>query len=193
MIILSVSCRSLERAEPHLRTTGILPRLVLIQGFRSVCDVLKAVAIAFTMAGLSNLPLAAEGLRVQEKLVTDPWSGAAIGGFDPVAYFVEQRPIPGSPEHLAIHAGVAWHFNSESNLAAFLESPETYQPVFGGHDPVMIANGVPVPGHPHLFAIVEGQLYLFRRAENRERFLANAGFRREAERLWPEIQRLLSP
>ena len=193
MIILSVSCRSLERAEPHLRTTRILPRLLLIQGFRSVCGVLKAVAIAFTMAGLSNLPLAAEGLRVQEKLVTDPWSGAAIGGFDPVAYFVEQRPIPGSPEHLAIHAGVAWHFNSESNLAAFLESPETYQPVFGGHDPVMVASGVPVPGHPHLFAIVEGQLYLFRRAENRERFLANAGFRREAERLWPEIQGLLSP
>ena len=57
----------------------------------------------------------------------------------------------------------------------------------------MVASGVPVPGHPHLFAIVEGQLYLFRRAENRERFLANAGFRREAERLWPEIQRLLSP
>ncbi|MCA3639845.1 MAG: hypothetical protein IOC63_18125 [Methylobacterium sp.] len=193
MIILSVSCRSLERAEPHLRTTGILPRLVLIQGFRSVCDVLKAVAIAFTMTGLSNLPLAAEGLRVQEKLVTDPWSGAAIGGFDPVAYFVEQRPIPGSPQHLAIHAGIAWHFNSESNRVAFLESPEAYLPALGGHDPVMVASGVPVPGHPHLFAIVEGRLFLFRRSENRERFLANASFRREAERLWPEIQRLLSP
>jgi hypothetical protein len=57
----------------------------------------------------------------------------------------------------------------------------------------MVASGVPVPGHPHLFAIVEGRLYLFRRAENRERFLTNASFGPEAERLWPEIQRQLSP
>ena len=191
MIILSVSCRSLERAEPHLRTTGILPRLVLIQGFRSVCDVLKAVAIAFTMAGLSNLPLAAEGLRVQEKLVTDPWSGAAIGGFDPVAYFVEQRPIPGSPQHLAIHAGIAWHFNSESNRVAFLESPEAYLPALGGHDPVMVASGVPVPGHPHLFAIVEGRLFLAGEATDHPQWGTVGGAWSEGERAAREAAALL--
>jgi len=193
VIVLSLSRRSLERVEAGLRHTLILPRLFSTRGFQSFCGFLKTAMIGFTMACLTSLPLAAEGLRVQEKIVTDPWNGAAIGGFDPVAYFVDQRPIPGSPQHLAIHAGIAWHFNSESNRVAFLESPEAYLPALGGHDPVMVASGVPVPGHPHLFAIVEGRLFLFRRSENRERFLANASFRREAERLWPDIQRQLSP
>lgn len=166
---------------------------MLTQGFQSVCGVLKTASIVVTIGCAFPLLSAAQGLRVHEKVVTDPWTGAAIGGFDPVAYFVDHRAVPGSPELLTIEGGVAWHFTSPGNLAAFLDSPETYRPVFGGYDPVMVAAGVPVAGFPHLFAIVDGRLYLFRRDENRMRFIENAKFRREAERMWPELQRQLSP
>ncbi len=149
MIVLSLSRRRPNRVDDRHRSADILPRLFLTQGFQSVCGVLKTVAIGLTLAtGL--IPAAhAQGMRVQEKVITDRWTGAAIGGFDPVAYFVDHRPVQGNVSHLLVQDGIAWHFQSESNLAAFQESPETYRPVFGGYDPVMVASGLPVAGYPH--------------------------------------------
>ncbi len=193
MIVLSLSPRRPNRVVDRHRSAGIVPRLFLTQGFQSVCGVLKTATIGFTLAWICLSPAQAQGLRVQEKVITDPWTGAAIGGFDPVAYFVDQRPVQGNVSHLLVQDGIAWHFQSESNLVAFQESPETYRPVFGGHDPVMVASGVPVAGYPHLFAIVNGRLYLFRKPENRDLFIENAALHREAMRVWPELQRQLSP
>jgi hypothetical protein len=193
VIVLSLSRRRLNKVHEKHRPAGIVPRLFLTQGFQSVCGVLKTVAIGFALMAPVMPHATAQGMRVQEKTITDTWTGAAIGGFDPVAYFVDQRPVQGSVTHLLVQDGVAWHFHSESNLAAFQESPETYRPGFGGYDPVMVASGLPVAGYPHLFAIVEGRLYLFRKPENRALFIENAALRREAQRLWPELQRQLSP
>ncbi len=158
MIVLSLSRRRPNRVDDRHRSADILPRLFLTQGFQSVCGVLKTVAIGLTL-GAGLIPAAhAQGMRVQEKVITDRWTGAAIGGFDPVAYFVDHRPVQGNVSHLLVQDGIAWHFQSESNLAAFQESPETYRPVFGGYDPVMVASGLPVAGYPHIFAIVDGRL-----------------------------------
>ncbi len=149
MIVLSLSRRRPNRVDDRHRSADILPRLFLTQGFQSVCGVLKTVAIGLTLA-TAQIPAAhAQGMRVQEKVITDRWTGAAIGGFDPVAYFVDHRPVQGNVSHLLVQDGIAWHFQSESNLAAFQESPETYRPVFGGYDPVMVASGLPVAGYPH--------------------------------------------
>lgn len=193
MIVLSLSRRRPNRVDDRHRSADILPRLFLTQGFQSVCGVLKTVAIGLTLPMGLILSAHAQGMRVQEKIITDRWTGAAIGGFDPVAYFIDHRPVLGSVSHLLMQDGITWHFQSQSNLAAFQESPEAYRPVFGGHDPVMVASGLPVAGYPHLFAIVDGRLYLFRRPENRELFIGNAALRREAMRIWPELQRQLSP
>lgn len=192
MIVLSLSRRRLNRGVDKRQPTAIVPRLFLTQGFQSVCGVLKTVAIGLTLACFL-LPAQAQGLRVQERVVTDPWTGAAIGGFDPVAYFVDLRPVQGSVAHLLVQDGIAWHFQSESNLAAFQESPDSYRPAFGGYDPVMVASGLPVAGYPHLFAILEGRLYLFRKPENRALFIENATLLHEATRIWPELQRQLTP
>ncbi len=193
MIVLPLSRGRPKAFFPKRRVGGILPRLFLTQGFQSVCGVLKTMALG-TAIGLGTLNMSgAAGLRVQEIIVADPWSGVAIGGFDPVGYFIEQRPVMGSREHQMIDAGVLWNFASESNRVAYLDSPETYQPVYGGHDPVMVASGVPVAGHPEHFAIVEGRLYLFRRAENRNLFLENPNLRDEAALHWPKVLRQLAP
>lgn len=193
MIVLFLSRRSAVPSGVQLRIARILPHLTLTQGFQSVCGVLKTAVILLTIGYAAHNPAHAQGLRVQEKVVTDPWTGAAIGGFDPVAYFVDQRAVPGSPDHLAVESGVAWRFASPGNLAAFLDSPESYRPSYGGYDPVMVASGIPVAGSPQLFAVIEGRLYLFRTDENRQRFIGNEKFRTEAERMWPELQWQLAP
>lgn len=193
MIVLPVGHRRPHRFEWQRRTGRILPHLFLIPGFQRLCGVLKTIGSLMVLGLAMAVPAPAQNLRVQDVIVTDPWTGAAIGGFDPVAYFVEHRAVPGLRTLTTVNGGVPWQFTSESNRAAFLDHPETYRPAFGGHDPLMVAGGVPVAGHPHLFAVMEGRLYLFRREENRILFVANPAHRQEAERLWPEVQRQLSP
>jgi hypothetical protein len=125
-------------------------------------------------------------------IVTDPGTGLAIGGFDPVAYFTDAAAEPGRPEIEYNQAGTVWRFRNAGNRAAFAEHPEVYTPQFGGYDPVAITRGASLPGHP-LFWLVTGQrLYLFYTVEARAAFAA--GPQRmiaAAERKWPAVQRTL--
>jgi len=139
------------------------------------------------------MPLHAQHYRVSEEVISDPITGAAILGFDPVQYFLGARARSGSPDHQANFAGKVWFFISAANKSAFEISPDTYVPVFGGHDPVAIASGIAVSGSPNIFALKSGKLYLFRRTENRDLFLAKSELLTEAERNWAEVRRNLSP
>ena len=86
--------------------------------------------------------------------------------------------------------GAVWQFRNEGNRAAFAEHPEVYMPRFGGYDPVAIARGVSVPGHPLIWAVVGERLYLFYDADARAAFLADPGrILVAAERKWPALAR----
>jgi hypothetical protein len=124
-----------------------------------------------------------------ERVVTNRYSGLAIEGYDPVAYFIDERPRVGLPEFEAVQAGVVWRFLNEGNLASFAAHPEVYGPQFGGYDPVDVARGVTVAGNP-LFWLVSGQrLYLFAREESRDAFAANPElFLKEATVRWPSLE-----
>jgi hypothetical protein len=125
-------------------------------------------------------------------VVTDPRTGLAINGFDPVAYFTDAVPQPGRADLEYRTGDVTWRFRNEGNRAAFAEHPNVYAPQFGGYDPVAIARGASVAGHP-LFWLVTGQrLYLFYSKEARAEFAAQPqGILGMAERRWAEVQRKL--
>jgi hypothetical protein len=126
------------------------------------------------------------------RVVTDPKTGLAINGFDPVAYFTDAAPQPGRADMEYRTGDVVWRFRNGGNRAAFAEHPNVYAPQFGGYDPVAIARGASVPGHP-LFWLVTGQrLYLFYSKEARAEFAAQPqGILSLAERRWPEVRRKL--
>ena len=136
--------------------------------------------------------VAISGVAAAPATVTDPETGLAINGFDPVAYFTEATPRPGRPDMEYRRNGVTWRFRSEGNRAAFADDPNVYAPQFGGYDPVAIARGASVPGHP-LFWFVTGQrLYLFYSKEARAEFAAQPqNVLVQAQRRWPEVQRSL--
>jgi YHS domain-containing protein len=152
----------------------------------------RIVVISWLMLTTMQGALATE-FRTHELIVSDPVTGAAILGFDPVAYQLDRAPRAGSAAHQLIHAGKVWYFASEANRQAFRLSPEDYVPAFGGHDPVAVAAGLPVGGNPTFHAFRNGRLYLFRTAENRATFVGNPDIVATAERLWPEVKRGLSP
>lgn len=127
-------------------------------------------------------------------VVVDPHSGLAISGFDPVAYFTDARPRFGSEEYEYRHDGTVWRFLNEGNRAAFAENPDVYAPRFGGYDPVAIARGTSVAGHPEIWLVIGQRLYLFYSDK------ARAAFARQperiiemAERQWPAVERTLPP
>jgi hypothetical protein len=129
-----------------------------------------------------------------ELIVVDRNSGLAIGGFDPVAYFIDGVARAGKGDLEASFAGAIWRFRNEGNRGAFLADPDNYLPRFGGYDPTGIARGVAVPGDPRLWAVKAQRLYLFSAAEARELFWRDAEtVIAAAEEKWPAVARTLAP
>ena len=141
---------------------------------------------------ISAQPAASVG--VNDPVVTNTLTGLAISGFDPVAYFVSGKPKIGRASVELWDQGVVWRFTNEGNRAAFAEHPEVYAPRFGGYDPVAIARGVSVPGHPLIWALDGQRLYLFYSAEARTAFLAEPdAIIERATRKWPVVMRTVAP
>jgi hypothetical protein len=125
-------------------------------------------------------------------VVTDPLTGLAIDGFDPVAYFTGDGPKQGREQYEYRQAGAMWRFNSEANRAVFVDHPDVYAPQFGGYDPIAIGRGVSVPGNPLTWAVVAERLYLFYDAKARADFIeAPRRAIEAAQRQWPDVKRTL--
>jgi hypothetical protein len=128
-----------------------------------------------------------------ERVVASRYSGLAIGGFDPVAYFTDQAALQGLPDFEAAVAGVVWRFRNEGNRASFVAHPEIYGPRFGGYDPIDLARGVTNAGNPRFFVVSGQRLYLFDREETRDAFAAEPErFLKDANARWPELKENLA-
>ncbi|MBS0242021.1 MAG: YHS domain-containing protein, partial [Proteobacteria bacterium] len=84
-----------------------------------------AIAVGSGLAALS--PAAAEAPAVYTGLV----KGVAVGGYDPVAYFTDNKPVKGNPAISLDHAGAKWYFATEANRDAFQKEPAKYAPQYG--------------------------------------------------------------
>ncbi len=149
---------------------------------------LACCALLVGVCGYAALmPMA--GAALTEAVVVDRHSGLALSGFDPVAYFTDGDAVLGRPELEATVARVTWRFRNEGNRAAFVANPETYMPQFGGYDPVAAGRQVATPGHPQLWLIADGRLYLFYSPQARAEFAAAPEkFAMKAERGWPTAE-----
>jgi hypothetical protein len=137
-------------------------------------------------------PFAVEAATT-ERIIVNRYTGLAIEGFDPVAYFIDARAVIGLPEFEASQAGAVWRFRNEGNRASFAAHPDIYGPQFGGYDPVDLARGVTYAGNPRFWLIAGQQLYLFGREENRDAFAADPErFQREATSRWPALEQQLA-
>ena len=127
-----------------------------------------------------------------ERVVANRYSGLAIEGFDPVAYFTDSVAVQGLPEFEAAQAGVVWRFRNEGNRASFVAHPEVYGPQFGGYDPIDLARGVTYAGNPRFWLVTGRRLYLFGREESRNAFAADPErFLKEARARWPALEQNL--
>lgn len=112
------------------------------------------VLLAATPAALTfpNVAMAQEPKVFQNPI--------AINAIDPVAYFEESKPVPGSADHKVDWNGAEWHFASRRNAMTFKADPEAFAPVFGGYCAFAASRGYLAPTIPEAWTIHEGKLYL---------------------------------
>jgi hypothetical protein len=128
-----------------------------------------------------------------QRIVADRYTGLAIGGFDPVAFFTDAQAVQGDSDYEVWQGGAVWRFSNPDNRAFFIADPDVYSPAFGGYDPVDIARGVTFAGTARLWLIVGQRLYLFGHEDSRAAFAADpAHYLLEATRRWAVLKETLA-
>ena len=88
--------------------------------------------------------------------------GLAIQGYDPVAYFSQNKAVEGSQQFSINFEGATYRFASATNKELFAKDPKKYEPQYGGWCAyAMGATGEKVEIDPETFKILNGKLYLF--------------------------------
>ncbi|WP_146344853.1 YHS domain-containing (seleno)protein [Falsiphaeobacter marinintestinus] len=114
--------------------------------------------------------------------------GAAIGGYDTVAYFTTGAAVPGTPEIVVMWKGVVWQFASQSHRDAFEANPRAYAPQYGGYCAFAVSQGYTVGTDPEIWRIIDGKLYLIHNASVLSRWLTDLdGNLVMSETNWPSV------
>jgi YHS domain-containing protein len=87
-------------------------------------------------------------------------SGVAINGYDPVAYFTDQKAVPGKDQFSWTWQGSTWKFASQAHLDSFKQAPEQFAPQYGGFCAFGCSENHKAPTDPKSWTIVGGKLYL---------------------------------
>lgn len=126
-------------------------------------------------------------------LAVDPvnkslFGGVAIRGHDPVAYFVESKPVKGSDDFEVEWNGATWRFSSARNRDTFKATPETYAPQYGGYCAWAVSQGYTAGIDPDAWKIVDGKLYLNYSKDVQKDWEADiAGNIRKGDQNWPKL------
>lgn len=115
---------------------------------------LKTVLIAI------SLFLAASSVARADGPIVYAVHGAAIDGYDVVAYFHAGEPTRGTAKHHVKWRGAVWYFVSARNRETFESNPRAYAPQYGGYCAYAMVNGHKSKIDPFAWKIVDGQLYL---------------------------------
>src|SRR5262245_45061074 len=95
---------------------------------------LKQTFLTCTAAlSLAGLALADHAPGHTKTLVLKNKEGAAILGYDPVAYFTDGKPAKGDPKFKSTYEGANYYFASAEHKALFEANPAKYAPAYGGY------------------------------------------------------------
>jgi YHS domain-containing protein len=115
-------------------------------------------------------------------------SGIALDGYDPVAFFTDNKPMNGDPAITATHGGATYFFTSKEHKAKFEADPQKYVPQFGGYCAFGVAIDALFPVDINTWQIRDGKLYLNLNPMVLEQFNKDIkGYVAKAEKNWPGL------
>ncbi|WP_295764007.1 YHS domain-containing (seleno)protein [Undibacterium sp.] len=113
----------------------------------------------------------------------------AIRGYDPVAYFKQNKPVKGQKDLSTTWQGAQWHFSSQANLDAFKAEPEKYAPQYGGYCAYGVAQGYTPEIDPSAYKVLNGKLYLNLSPVVLKKWKKDIpGYVKDADKNWPELK-----
>jgi len=124
---------------------------------------------------LLTLGLALPAFAQTKTLLNLDKTGVAIQGYDPVAFFTDNRPVKGKPEFPARHNGALYDFTSKEHRELFKSDPAKYEPQFGGYCAYGVSKGKLVEIDVDAFQILNGRLLRQRQSRQGRSELAGIG------------------
>ena len=141
----------------------------------------------FLSALLVVVPVALAMAQSKSLLNLDK-AGVAIQGYDPVAFFTDNKPVKGKPELAVRHNGATYYFASREHREQFKADPAKYEPVFGGYCAYGVSRNKLVEIDVNAFQIVDGRLLLQYSKGVRDDFNKDVkGNLTKAEANWPGL------
>lgn len=121
-------------------------------------------------------------------IIDKDMNGVAIKGYDPVAYFTDNKPMMGNKMYSYKWDGATWEFASEKHLTMFKENPGKYAPKYGGYCAYAVSKNKLASTDPTVWKIVDGKLYLNVNAEVGKLFREDLkGNIMKADKNWPGL------
>src|SRR5271154_3275241 len=145
---------------------------------------MKMLSLLFLVLGLA-LPGFAQTDKTPVNLDKQ---GLALQGYDPVAFFTNQKPVKGTADlQSAYHGGTYW-FASPEHKALFDANPQKYEPAFGGYCAYGVSKGHLAPVDINAFQIVDGRLLMQYSNGARNGFNEDQkGNLTKADATWPKL------
>jgi YHS domain-containing protein len=156
----------------HLPERSVTQEAMDVSGMMNIAKIMKTISpllVALIAASASASPVwkmqkpVTRGFSVfaetkKSKVAVDA-NGVAIQGYDPVAYFKQNKPVKGSPKNQSVYQGAKFYFASAADKKEFDKSPIKYAPTYGGYCANSLRKGKLKNGDPNIFYIYKGKLY----------------------------------
>ena len=118
---------------------------------------MRAIAVASALSTVAFTALTIPAFAVEE---VNTKTGPVLHGYDPVAYFMDGKPVKGDTKFSADYEGGTYHFASAAHRDAFQADPSHFAPQFGGFCAYGAALGRKFDVDPEAWKIVDGKLYV---------------------------------
>jgi len=143
---------------------------------------MKKLLVAFAIfASLTTLAAAKELANLDR-------DGVAIQGYDPVAFFTDNRPVQGNSQFQSTYNGAKYYFASEEHKTAFDKEPAKFEPQFGGYCAYGASRGKTAPIKIEAWQIVNGRLLMQYDLDIKGKFNADPqGNLNKADQNWPGL------
>ncbi|HYY29990.1 MAG TPA: YHS domain-containing (seleno)protein [Chthoniobacterales bacterium] len=152
---------------------------------------LAAAAVAAMVAGVFPNPAYASEKAILNPLQIERSGGSIIvaqtegktkkvrlhnvilHGYDPVAYFKQDKAVRGNPAIRSEYKGSTYLFASQDDKADFDKDPARYEPQYGGFCANSMAHGERHDINPTAFRVYKGKLYVCSSQRALSEFSAN--------------------
>jgi YHS domain-containing protein len=87
-------------------------------------------------------------------------NGVILKGYDPVAYFKQNKAVKGDPKYSSSYGGATYYFASKGDKEEFDKSPAKYAPQYGGYCAHSMTKRKLKDIDPNVFLVYKDKLYV---------------------------------